>query len=121
MPRDDEAVKIRPWADRGRRHDPEDDEPPLDRALGYTQEYSLPGGALVNVEPVNQLLREITGMLHEGNVGGIFEWSSEIGYAHYAFVRWGDTLWRSRRSSGPGMPHPASEPGSVGDASWREY
>ena len=114
------SLRIRPWADGGERVDPEDARFPLDRDEGFGLAFSQRAGPKVERLVFNQLLREITGALYEANIGGIFEWSAEVGYAHYAFVRRGDTLWRSKRSSGPGTAYPASEPGTD-DETWREY
>lgn len=70
MARDVEALKIQPFADGGDRLDPELRSPAIDRARGWTYDYSAVEGEVLRRDVFNQLLREITGMLHELNVGG---------------------------------------------------
>ena len=118
MARDPESLKIRPWADAGERRDPGDSDPPLIRAAGYTAEYSQPGGPLVEREPLNQMLREITGMLLEINAMGFLVWDARADYVHVAFASHGGRIYRSRRDSGPSFGGPA-EPGR--GSHWEVY
>ena len=118
--RDEQSLKIRRWADMGDRIEIEQTDPPLDRAEGYTLIYSQPGGPLVERPTMNQLFREITGMLVELNSGGSMpEWSDRVDYEHVAFVRYAGSIYVSTRSSGPGNGGPV-EPGT-NTAFWRTY
>ncbi len=101
MSRDTEALKIRPWADAGQREIPELKSDPISRDTGWTLEYALPGGPTISRPLMNQMFREITGMLAEVNTSGIPAWSPWVSYVHVAFVRWRGGLYRSLCDSGP--------------------
>lgn len=70
MARDAESLKIRPWAEDGDRLDPERRVPPIDRDRGWTYDFSAIEGETLSRDVFNQLMREVTGMLHELNRGG---------------------------------------------------
>lgn len=118
--RDVDSLKIRPWAQNGDRIIPELDLPPLDRSTGWTVQYALPGGPKPTRRLVNQLLREITGMLHEINQTGILQWSPWTSYTHVSFVRQGDGLYISRHCSGPSLGGSVSPDAPDQDA-WQRY
>ena len=87
MARDAESLKIgnTPWADTGDRTDPDNTTliPPLDRGDGWPSSFSGPGGNTLRRRVVNQIFREIYGMLIEINRhGGILEWDATINYQH---------------------------------------
>ena len=120
MPRDDQSIKIRSWADAGQRATPDDVRFPTTRDAGWTLGFSLTKGPPVERLLMNQILREVTGMLVELNAGGsVPEWSSLVDYEHVAFVRHEGSLYVSTRYSGP-IHGGATEPGTEGSA-WRIY
>ena len=89
MVRDAESLKITPWAESGDRTDPDDAalNPVLTRAKGWPDSFSTPGGDVPRRRVINQLFREITGMLHELNVNGAFlDWNAGISYVEDAHV-----------------------------------
>ena len=65
MPRDSESLKIKPWASRGDRVDPESSslDPVLTREIGWPESFSSDGGDTPRRQVFNQILREMTGML----------------------------------------------------------
>ena len=103
MPRDEQSLKIEPWAEdvSGNRIDPEDSTPALVRGDGWGLTFSQAGGDTPSREVFNQILREITGMLHEINThGGALEWSNRVFYTHPALVFGSDNqLYISVRST----------------------
>ena len=105
MPRDAQSLKIgnTPWADGGDRTDPDDASltPALTRREGWDATFSGPGGNLIRRRVVNQLFREIYGMLIEINRhGGILEWDAAISYQHTAIVLGSDgTAYISKQDS----------------------
>ena len=74
------GLLLRPWASSSdaRRRTPENAG--IDRADGWTIEYSTPGGKLPEGDVFNQLFGEITGLLHDVKQHGVIEWSSEQSY-----------------------------------------
>ena len=89
MPRDADSLRIRKWAADGNVTTPEDAG--LDRSLGWTSEYSQPGGSLPQREVFNQLEREITALGEEVNKHGAgLPWDASIAYEHPALVTGSD-------------------------------
>ena len=89
MPRDADSLRIRKWAADGNVTTPEDAG--LDRSLGWTSDYSQPGGSLPQREVFNQLEREITALGEEVNKHGAgLPWDASIAYEHPALVTGSD-------------------------------
>ena len=115
-----EVRKIRPFAITGDRTDPEDLMPAMNRAFGFTVEYSQPGGPLVPRRLVNQLLHEFTVMLSEIRTGGLPpEWSGRLDYGHVAFVKYSGIVYKSLRDAGPTLGRVS--PPDMDTATWRPY
>lgn len=97
MARNTEALKIQPWARDGDRTDPDNLAlvPPLNRLEGWPDSYSQPDGNPLRRQVFNQILHEITAMLHELNQHGLLEWHAEIRYSHPAAVMGSNGLFYS--------------------------
>ena len=124
MPRDPESLKlVVPWALNGDRTDPDDPSlsPPLDRNIGWPPSFSAAGGNTPRREVVNQLFREITGMLVEINKTGILEYSDQLNYVQGAFVRVETKLYFALRANGPGVVGGAVSPTADGQTAWQVY
>lgn len=118
MARDVESLKIRRWAETGDRTDPEEAMPPMDRDKGWGLQYGQIGGDEISRGVVNQMFREVTGMLVELNEGGsIPEWNAAFDYEYGAFVRYGleRRLFVCFNVDGAGGLAPSA------NSVWREY
>lgn len=119
MARDAESLKIKKWAARGDRLNPENAQPPLNRADGWTVEYTQIGGVEIRRDVYNQMLCEQTAMLVEINRGGvILEYDETLAarYTHPCFVRGSDgKIYVSLRTQ-LSFADPINNP-----TQWREY
>ena len=116
---DSEAKKLRLWADRGDRTDPDDASlnPTLNRLVGWTAIFSSSGGRTPRRRVMNQILREITGFCLETMQRGIPEWDNEIDYRQYAIVQRNGDLWKGESASGPNNGG-AVDPATPAQSTW---
>ena len=125
MARSEHALNFRtvPWAGGEDADENRDDIPLALRREGWGPIYSQIGG---KVGPerlyVNQLLREITGLLVELNrAGPILPHSMAVNYVHHAFVMGDDgVIYVSLSSSGPATGD-AIAPTADSQTKWRLY
>ena len=88
-----DSLNIVPWAETGLRIDPADPSltPPIDRRIGYTDEWEAADGNPVRLRPHQQLIYEITNMLDEINrKGALLPWHRLVMYQHPCYVTGSD-------------------------------
>lgn len=110
MPRDTQAIKIRPWAGNvaANRIDPDDASltPTIVRSAGWPPSFSTTH--VPRRRTINQMFCEVTSMLDEINKLGILEHDTSLAYLEHAIVNYDGVLYRSTRAvpagnqNGPG-------------------
>ena len=117
---DDEALKIRKWADTGDRVLPEDSSltPAINRAVGWPASFSAEDGDRPRRQVINQLFRELTGMAVDIREHGVLEYSADQDYDAGAIVQHGSppNLYRATAANGPSST--VKTPGGGGVTEW---
>ena len=117
---DDEALKIRKWADTGDRLIPEDASltPAINRAVGWPASFSQEDGDRPRRPVVNQIFRELTGLAVDLREHGILEYDATQDYEVDAIVQHGDPplLYQATAANGPGTT--VKTPGGMSVTEW---
>ena len=123
MARDQQSIRIRPWAvDAANRQDPENAG--INRSARWDVRYEQIGGETPERLVFNQMLHELSVFGNSMNTGGILEWDAMANYIYNAagpvsFVRGSDGLIYSARAvSGPRTGN-ASDPVTDNGTLWR--
>ena len=123
MPREPESLKLSRdddvWATNGanRADDVAALANPINRARGWTSEYSVEGGGDLQRLVWNRLLHEISSFCVDLNQTGVLEYANAVNYEINAVVNHNGSLYNALVANGPAAGN-ATTPGTNANV-WR--